>query len=138
MKLVVRYAFVLKLLFFEGSVRQYYVYRSFAYCFFVQADAIVLRAKARAEGIKQVSETLVKNNGIDAATLIVAEKYVAALSNIAKETNTVVVPSNLADAGSLISQSLAIYKQLSGKKLPPVSSQFEPIGKIIRNELMFL
>ncbi|VDD89082.1 unnamed protein product [Enterobius vermicularis] len=87
-----------------------------------EADAIVLRAKARAEGIKQVSETLVKNNGIDAATLIVAEKYVAALSNIAKETNTVVVPSNLADAGSLISQSLAIYKQLSGKKLPPVSS----------------
>uniref|UniRef100_A0A0N5AFM8 PHB domain-containing protein n=1 Tax=Syphacia muris TaxID=451379 RepID=A0A0N5AFM8_9BILA len=86
------------------------------------AEAIIFRAKARAEGIRQVSEALAKRSGIDAASLNVAEQYVAALSNIAKETNTVVVPSTLTDASSLIAQSLSIYKQLSGSTKTPLSS----------------
>lgn len=80
-----------------------------------EAEAIIMRSKARAEGIRQVAEALSNRSGNDAAALNVAEQYVHAFGNIAKETNTVVVPSNLADAGSLTAQALAVYKQLAGK-----------------------
>jgi hypothetical protein len=39
-------------------------------------------------------------------TLSVAEKYIEALAGIAKEGTTVVVPANMADVSSMVSQVL--------------------------------
>ena len=42
--------------------------------------------------------------GERAATLNVAEQYVNAFSNLAKTNNTVVLPANVGDAGSMVAQ----------------------------------
>lgn len=62
--------------------------------------------------------------GERAATLNVAEQYVNAFSNLAKTNNTVVLPANVGDAGSMVAQALAVYGQISGKPKndPPPSS----------------
>jgi hypothetical protein len=48
--------------------------------------------------------------GEDAVNLRVAEEYVAAFSNLAKTTNSVIVPANMGDMGSLIASAMTIVK----------------------------
>uniref|UniRef100_A0A8R1TNI2 PHB domain-containing protein n=1 Tax=Onchocerca volvulus TaxID=6282 RepID=A0A8R1TNI2_ONCVO len=83
-----------------------------------KAEATQINAQAQATGIKLVSESLNKTGGYDAATLSVAEKYVTAFGQIAKDTNTIIVPSDLANASSMITQALTIYSELAKKKEP--------------------
>ncbi|MCP9260484.1 Stomatin-like protein 2, mitochondrial [Dirofilaria immitis] len=80
------------------------------------AEAIQINAQAQATGIKLVSESLNKTGGYDAATLSVAEKYVTAFGQIAKDTNTIIVPSDLANASGMIAQALTVYSELAKKK----------------------
>ncbi|KAH3688674.1 hypothetical protein WICPIJ_000365 [Wickerhamomyces pijperi] len=79
-----------------------------------EAEAILLKAKATAEGIRAVAKAINETpGGTDAVSLQVAEKYVDAFGKIAKEGNSVVVPANLGDMGSLISGGLGIYGAVS-------------------------
>lgn len=89
-----------------------------------EANAIVAKATARAEGIEKVSLALQRQLGERAATLNVAEQYVNAFSNLAKTNNTVVLPANVGDAGSMVAQALAVYGQVTGKPKndPPTPS----------------
>jgi len=48
--------------------------------------------------------------GMEAVNLKVAERYVDAFSNVAKEGNTLILPSNLSDVGGLIASAMAIVK----------------------------
>jgi ribosomal protein L18E len=41
----------------------------------------------------------------------VAEQYVSAFANLAKAGNTLIVPGNMADMGSMIAAALTIVKQ---------------------------
>ncbi|KHN88993.1 Stomatin-like protein 2, mitochondrial [Toxocara canis] len=86
-----------------------------------EAEAILMRANARAAGIKKVSEALCAKGGNDAAALNVAEQYVVAFGHIAKQTNTVVVPSNVSDASAMVAQALSVYKQLTKNNTTPPS-----------------
>jgi len=78
-----------------------------------EAKAIIAKAKARAEAIQKVAESLNMQSGNDAASLNIAEQYVRAFSQLAKETNTVIIPANAADASSMVAQALTVYKQMS-------------------------
>eukprot|EP00166_Cyanidium_caldarium_P001309 ctg_1665.g341 len=51
-----------------------------------------------------------QQGGSDAVALRVAEQYVQALANLAKEGTTLVVPANVADARGVITQALAIWE----------------------------
>ena len=42
--------------------------------------------------------------------LSVAEKYIEAFANLAKESNTVVVPANVGDAAGMVTQMLSVMK----------------------------
>ena len=42
--------------------------------------------------------------------LKVAEQYVAAFSNLAKTSNTLIVPSNLSDLAGLVSTATTVFK----------------------------
>lgn len=86
------------------------------YCRF-QAEAVQMNANAQATAIEMVSAALRKPNGNDAAALNVAEQYVRAFGNMAKQSNTVIVPSDVANASSMIAQALNIYNQLTANKL---------------------
>ncbi len=85
-----------------------------------EAEAILLVAKATAEGIKQVAQSINQNDGNKAAALRIAEQYVNAFSEIAKETNTVIIPSNFNEPSSIITQALSIFDSIkfSNSKKP--------------------
>nr|WP_101186400.1 slipin family protein [Neisseria meningitidis] len=61
-----------------------------------------------AEAIRQIAAALQTQGGADAVNLKIAEQYVAAFNNLAKESNTLIMPANVADIGSLISAGMKI------------------------------
>ncbi|GMJ00499.1 stomatin-like protein 1 [Hibiscus trionum] len=77
-----------------------------------EAEAIVARAQATAKGIALVSQSLKENGGVEAASLRIAEQYVQAFSNIAKEGTTMLLPSSTANPANMIAQALTMYKSL--------------------------
>lgn len=48
----------------------------------------------------------IAQNGNAAASLSVAEQYVSAFSNLAKESNTILLPSNTGDISGMVTQVL--------------------------------
>ena len=74
------------------------------------AAALLAIAEANAKAIRQVAESIEAPGGLEAVNLKVAEQYVAAFANIAKTTNTVIVPANLSDLAGLISSAMTVFK----------------------------
>ena len=74
-----------------------------------EAAAIVARARATADGLRQVTTALAAQGGERAAALRVAEQYVEAFAGIAKRGNTIVLPANAGDAASMVSSAMATY-----------------------------
>ena len=84
-----------------------------------QASATLSIATATAEALRRVAEATNAPGGMNAVNLQVAEKYVEAFANIAKEGNTLVVPANLGDLATLISSAMTIVNSnKDSKKLP--------------------
>ncbi|EPB66117.1 hypothetical protein ANCCEY_14791, partial [Ancylostoma ceylanicum] len=79
------------------------------------AEALRIKAAARAEAIERIATALTQKGGDNAANLTVAEQYVSAFEKLAKETNTVVLPANLSEPSSMVAQALALYENI-GKK----------------------
>ncbi len=75
-----------------------------------QAEAIKAVADATAQAIRRVAEAIEAPGGMNAVNLKVAEKYVEAFANVAKEGNTLVLPGNLADMGGLVATAMSIMK----------------------------
>ncbi|KAK5087722.1 Synaptotagmin-like protein 2 [Exophiala xenobiotica] len=80
-----------------------------------EAEAILVKANATAKGIDAVSDSLARgdNNAHSAISLRVAEKYVEAFSQLAKEGTAVVVPGNVGDMGGMIAQAMAVYGKIN-------------------------
>jgi regulator of protease activity HflC (stomatin/prohibitin superfamily) len=75
-----------------------------------QAEAIKAVASATAQAIQQVALAIQSPGGMDGVNLKVAEKYVEAFGNVAKQGNTLILPSNLADMGSMVAAAMSIVK----------------------------
>lgn len=75
-----------------------------------EAAAIIAVASATAQAIQQVALAIQSPGGMDAVNLKVAEKYVEAFSNVAKEGNTLILPGNLADMGGMVATAMSIVK----------------------------
>ncbi|HGT9296295.1 TPA: SPFH domain-containing protein [Neisseria meningitidis] len=73
-----------------------------------EAESLRLVAEANAEAIRQIAAALQTQGGADAVNLKIAEQYVAAFNNLAKESNTLIMPANVVDIGSLISAGMKI------------------------------
>jgi regulator of protease activity HflC (stomatin/prohibitin superfamily) len=70
-----------------------------------QAEAILAVTEATATGIKRVADAINQPGGVDAVRLRVAEQYVTQFGNLAKASNTLVVPANLSDVASMIAMA---------------------------------
>ncbi|KAK1571328.1 hypothetical protein Q3G72_015171 [Acer saccharum] len=77
-----------------------------------EAEAILARSQATAKGLAMVSQALKENGGLEAASLRVAEQYIQAFSNIAKEGTTMLLPSSASNPANMIAQALTMYKSL--------------------------
>ena len=76
-----------------------------------EAEALRLVAEANADAIRQIATALQTPGGNEAVNLKVAEQYVAAFGKIAKEGNTLIMPANVAELGSLVAAGLSIVKK---------------------------
>ena len=76
-----------------------------------EAAAILAVAAATAEGLQRVGQALTTEGGESAMQLRIAEAYVQQFGNLAKEGNTLVVPSNLADLSSMIALATNIARK---------------------------
>lgn len=75
-----------------------------------EAAATLAIAKATAEALRQIAEATRAPGGMDAVNLKVAEQYVQAFAQLAKEGNTILLPSNMNDMGSMIASAMSIMR----------------------------
>ncbi|AZG14330.1 MULTISPECIES: SPFH domain-containing protein [Cupriavidus] len=75
-----------------------------------EAAAILAVADANAQAIEKIGHAIRGEGGAEAVNLKVAEEYVAAFANLAKQGNTLIVPGNLGDMSSMIATALQIVK----------------------------
>ena len=80
-----------------------------------EAEALKLVAQASADAIRLVADAINQPGGNEAVNLKVAEQYVDAFAKLAKEGNTLIMPANVADIGSLVSAGMSIIKGQQGK-----------------------
>ncbi len=73
-----------------------------------KAQEIELLATATAEGVKKVAEALSAEGGEMAANLRVAEQYVKEFGKLAKESNTMLIPSNMGDMAGMVATAMSI------------------------------
>jgi regulator of protease activity HflC (stomatin/prohibitin superfamily) len=71
-----------------------------------QAAAITSVATATAAGIRSVAEAIKLPGGQEAVQLRVAEQYIGQFGELAKKGNTIVLPANVADVGSMIALAM--------------------------------
>ena len=75
-----------------------------------ESEALRLVAQASADAIRTVAAAIQEPGGSDAVSLKVAEQYVEAFAKLAKESNTLIMPANVADLGGLIAAGMSIAK----------------------------
>jgi len=75
-----------------------------------QGDATAIRviAEANAAGVRAVAEAMMDKGGMEAANLKVATQYVDAFANLAKASNTLIVPANVSDIASFVSTAMTV------------------------------
>ena len=76
-----------------------------------EAEAMRLVAQASADAIRIVAAAIQEPGGNEAVKLKVAEQYVEAFGKLAKENNTMIMPANVADVGSLVAAGMSIVNQ---------------------------
>jgi regulator of protease activity HflC (stomatin/prohibitin superfamily) len=83
-----------------------------------QAAAILAVAEATAEGIRKVAAAIQIPGGFEAVQLRVAEQYIMQFGALAKESNTMVLPTNVADVGSMITLAMNMIRQQGSGTAP--------------------
>jgi len=73
-----------------------------------EATAIRVIAEANAAGVRAVAEAIADKGGMDAANLKVATQYVDAFANLAKQSNTLIIPANTSDVAGFIATAMSV------------------------------
>lgn len=79
-----------------------------------EASAILAIATATAEGIRKVAEAIHLPGGYEAVQLRVAEQYIEEFGELAKASNTLVLPASVSDVGSMIALAMNVINQKPG------------------------
>jgi regulator of protease activity HflC (stomatin/prohibitin superfamily) len=79
------------------------------------AAAILAISQATSDGIRTVAESIQVPGGFEAVQLRVAEQYINRFGELARTANTVVLPANVADVGSMITLAM----NMISSKSPP-------------------
>jgi regulator of protease activity HflC (stomatin/prohibitin superfamily) len=81
-----------------------------------EAAALLSVAEATAQSIRLVAEAINTQGGMDAVQLKVAENLVEQFGKLAKTNNTLILPANFADMGSLIASAMSVVKSENEKR----------------------
>jgi regulator of protease activity HflC (stomatin/prohibitin superfamily) len=75
-----------------------------------EAAAVIAVAEATAEAIRKIANAIQSPGGTEAVNLKVAERYIEAFGHVARTNNTLILPANLADVGSLIATAMTVVR----------------------------
>jgi regulator of protease activity HflC (stomatin/prohibitin superfamily) len=81
-----------------------------------EALAILSVADATAKGIETIAAAIQNKGGTDAVSLKIAEKYVEAFREVAKQSTTLLLPANAHDAGSMVAQAMGVFDTVRKQK----------------------
>ena len=84
-----------------------------------QAQAILAVASATAEGIRQVATAIRTDGGMEAVQLRVAEQYVEQFGQLARQTNTVIIPATVSDISGMIASAMKVFGSVSPNSPAP-------------------
>lgn len=73
-----------------------------------KSQEIELVAEATAKGVKMIAAALNAEGGEMAANLRVAEQYVKEFGKLAKESNTMLIPTNMGDMAGMVATAMSI------------------------------
>jgi regulator of protease activity HflC (stomatin/prohibitin superfamily) len=75
-----------------------------------QGDATAIRviAEATAAGVRAVAEAIGDKGGLDAANLKIAQQYIDAFGNLAKTSNTLVIPTTASDVAGFLATAMTV------------------------------
>lgn len=76
-----------------------------------EAGAIKEIADATAEALRKVASAVAEPGGMEAVNLKVAEQYIEAFSGVAKVGNTLILPGDLSNMGSMVAAAMQVVKQ---------------------------
>ncbi|MEW6205797.1 MAG: stomatin-like protein [Pseudomonadota bacterium] len=76
-----------------------------------EAGAIKEIAEATAEALRKVAAAVAEPGGMEAVNLKVAEQYIEAFSGVAKVGNTLILPGDLSNMGSMVAAAMQVVKQ---------------------------
>ena len=76
-----------------------------------EATALRLIAEANAAAVRAVAEAISDKGGMDAANLKVAQEYVRAFANLARTSNTLIVPANAADIAGFVATAMTVLEK---------------------------
>jgi regulator of protease activity HflC (stomatin/prohibitin superfamily) len=79
-----------------------------------QAAAILAVAEANSQAIQKIAAAIQSTGGMEAVNLKVAEQYVNAFANLAKQGTTLIVPGDLSNMSSMIASALTIVSKGKG------------------------
>ena len=74
------------------------------------ATATLVTAEATAKAIRQIAEAISAEGGLYAVNLRVAEEYIAQFGNLARTTNTLILPANVADVAGMIATAMSVVR----------------------------
>jgi regulator of protease activity HflC (stomatin/prohibitin superfamily) len=73
-----------------------------------EATAIRVIAEATAAGVRAVADAIGDKGGMEAANLKVAQQYVEAFANLAKTSNTLIVPATANDVAGFVATAMTV------------------------------
>jgi regulator of protease activity HflC (stomatin/prohibitin superfamily) len=82
------------------------------------ASAIMAIASATADGLRKVAESTQIPGGYEAVQLRVAEQYITKFGELAKASNTLVLPANVSDVGSMLTLAMNMITKRSSPTPP--------------------
>ena len=75
-----------------------------------RAKEITLVADAQAEGIRKVAAALNEPGGLNSVNMQLAQQYLTQFGNLAKQNNTMIIPSDLANVAGVLKACTGIIK----------------------------
>ena len=76
-----------------------------------RAKEIMLVAEAQAEGIRKVAEAIESPGGLSSVNMQLAQQYLQQFGNLAKQNNTMIVPTDLANVAGVLKACTTIVKK---------------------------
>ena len=73
-----------------------------------EATAIRVIAEATAAGVRAVADAIGDKGGMEAANLKVAQQYIDAFANLAKASNTLIVPASASDVAGFVATAMTV------------------------------